>query len=216
MNFDLTQPITWSDIISASASLATFIAVIVAMVGNRNGSKQLKASLKIQEQSKNVELLELRIKIIESLKNNDQVSQVKIKLLFSEEVYQTYQKFLKAINANQQANADERKYFRLAYEQLKNPIGLPENDDIEGYLRRLAATENDVELKKFADANEVEEPIRDNDGNIVKTDIYNYEEIWQRQADTLEEMKSTKEKFFSLAEQYISDSIAPVTDKKHG
>ena len=217
MIFDLAEPITWSDIISASASIFTFVAVIVAIIGNRNGRKQLKASLKIQEQSKNVELLDQRIAMVEAIKRDDTVSPLKVRLLFSEKVYRSYLELLKAKKQEVQARFDERKYFSLAREQLQNVVNnLPGNDDLEGYLHNLIAYEADDELRKFCDANEVIDIIKDNDGVVVETLTYNYGDILQRQTDAPEKIRSTRNEFLSLAEQDIKESIAPVTDKKHG
>ncbi len=217
MIFDLTQPITWSDIISASASIFTFIAVIVAIVGNRNGSKQLKASLKIQEQSKNVELLDQRIAIVEALKRDDLVSSLKVRLLFNENVWQSYQELLAVKKQKMQARFDERKYFQLAHEQLKDTIeGLPDSYDLEGYLRHLIAYEIDDEFYKFCNSNEVVDYVKDNDGEIMETYTYNYGEILERENKMPGKIQSAREKLLSLAEQNIKDSIAPVTDEKHG
>lgn len=216
MIFDLAEPITWSDIISASASIFTFVAVIVAIIGNKNGRKQLKASLKIQEQSKNVELLDQRIAIVEAIKRDDAVSSLKVRLLFSEKVYRSYQELLEAKKQEVRARSDERKYFSLARKQLQDVVNdLPDGYDLRGYLYELAENEADDELYKFCDANEVIDYTKDNNGVVVETLTYNYGEILQRQANASEKIRKTRNEFLSLAEQDIKESIAPITNDKH-
>ena len=67
VNFDL--PIGWDEL----GVIATVLAVIVALYSNRKATKQLKSALEIQEQSKNVGLLDKRIELTEKIRSNKSV-----------------------------------------------------------------------------------------------------------------------------------------------
>lgn len=92
MNFDLGVPITWADIINTVSTLCSLSAVIVALFANFSASKALNCSLKMQEQSKNIELFDQRIGVIDSLQQDNMPSETRITLLFNydENIYMLY------------------------------------------------------------------------------------------------------------------------------
>lgn len=76
VNFDL--PIGWDEL----GVIATVLAVIVALYSNRKATKQLKSALEIQEQSKNVGLLDKRIELTEKIRSNKSVPEWTLRVLF--------------------------------------------------------------------------------------------------------------------------------------
>ena len=70
MSFDFSVPITWADIISFISTIVAFVAVIVAIAANKKASQSLNYSLKMQEQSKNIDLFEKRVAVIDEIKKN--------------------------------------------------------------------------------------------------------------------------------------------------
>ena len=88
MEFDLTIPITWEGIINIVATIVAFGAVIFAIVANCYSNKSLKFSIKIQEQSKNVELYEKRLKLYNDIKLDKPIPEIEINLLFDKDISQ--------------------------------------------------------------------------------------------------------------------------------
>lgn len=76
VNFNL--PIGWDEL----GVIATVLAVIVALYSNRKATKQLKSALEIQEQSKNVGLLDKRIELTEKIRSNKSVPEWTLRVLF--------------------------------------------------------------------------------------------------------------------------------------
>ena len=56
-----------SMIVDILGTIATVAAVIVAIVANCKASKSIKYSLRIQEQSKNIDLFEKRVSLIDEI-----------------------------------------------------------------------------------------------------------------------------------------------------
>ena len=65
-------PFGWEEL----GVVATVAAVIVALCANRGARNQLKSALGMQEQSKNVALLEQRVKIADSIQRDEQQIQM--------------------------------------------------------------------------------------------------------------------------------------------
>ena len=68
--FNFCFPIGWDEL----SAIATSIAVIVALWENRKTTVQMRNSLRAQEQSKNLMLFEKRVKIIQSVEADQEVS----------------------------------------------------------------------------------------------------------------------------------------------
>lgn len=79
---DLGLPLTWGDL----GSIATALAVIVALFANHNSNKQLQKTLQMHEQTKNIDLLNERIEIIDAIKSNHWISDLKFQILFDENI----------------------------------------------------------------------------------------------------------------------------------
>lgn len=89
-----TCPIGWNEL----GVIATVVAVVVALAANKSARKQLVKALEMQEQSKNVGLLEQRIKVVDSIQEDDLISETTVKLLFDESILNCYQKLKKSKN----------------------------------------------------------------------------------------------------------------------
>lgn len=79
---DLGLPLTWSDL----GSIATALAVIVALFANHNSNKQLQKTLQMHEQTKNIDLLDKRIEFIDAIKSDHSISDLKFQILFDENI----------------------------------------------------------------------------------------------------------------------------------
>lgn len=94
--FHFSLPIGWNEL----GVIATVAAVFVALFANRKASKQLKSALDIQEQSKNISLVDKRIALTEEIEMDSEISELAIQILFDEEIVQSYQR-LKTYNSSQ-------------------------------------------------------------------------------------------------------------------
>ena len=84
--FNLTCPIGWDElgvIVTAVSAIVSVVAVWVAICGNRKATEQLEMSSEIQEQSKNVELFDKRMGLLEKIKSEETVSEPALQILFS-------------------------------------------------------------------------------------------------------------------------------------
>ena len=75
-------------------TIATVAAVIVAIVANHKANQSIKYSLKMQEQSKNIDLFEKRVALINDIKENNTADSVVLKLLYQEDerIFESYNK----------------------------------------------------------------------------------------------------------------------------
>ena len=80
-------------------TIATVAAVIVAIVANYKANQSIKYSLKIQEQSKNIDLFEKRIAIINEIQENDTTDLISLELLYQEdkEIIESYGQLQKLV-----------------------------------------------------------------------------------------------------------------------
>lgn len=118
--FDFSLPIGWDEI----GVIATVAAVIVALAANRKAAKQLESALKMQEQSKNVGLIDKRIFLIEEIRMGREVSELSMQILFDEEIAKSYQK-LKSLSSSKE---DATRRFR----QLENAARFKNSADSVG------------------------------------------------------------------------------------
>ena len=105
---DLGLPLTWGDL----GSIATALAVIVALFANHNSNKQLQKTLQMHEQTKNIELLDERIKIINAVKSNDPISDLKFQILFDENIIELKKEWNRI-----KQEISEYKYYLGEYER---------------------------------------------------------------------------------------------------
>lgn len=84
--FKFTLPIGWDEL----GVIATVLAVIVALYANRKATQELKSALKMQEQSKNVSLLDKRIELAEKIQTGKSVSELTLQVLFNDEIFKHY------------------------------------------------------------------------------------------------------------------------------
>lgn len=86
--FHFSLPIGWDEL----GVIATVAAVFVALLANRKTSKQLKSALDIQEQSKNISLVDKRIALTEEIERDVEISELAMQILFDEEIVQSYRR----------------------------------------------------------------------------------------------------------------------------
>ena len=212
MNFDFTIPITWSDIISFLSTLAALGAVIVAVVANNKSNESLNYSLKMQEQSKNVDLYERRIDIYENIRNGKNTSDIAIKLLFDEEIVSTYEQMKSLRHMERRYETDKKHAEHFATEIIREKRlnedfareiltfqakmamqDCPENvfEEYEAYCKKYEVCHSFTGLKEDYKA-------------------YNYSECDRKQREYMSLANNEKKKLLSLIEEFIKTSISPV------
>lgn len=214
MIFDFETAVTWSDIISASASFFTMVAVIVAMIANHNSNKQLKVSLRIQEQSKNVDLLDKRIGVLNAIRSEQYVSSSTISVLFNDEIHGFYQDLFKTRQKCTSLEHDKKYYLQC----------LQDSDGEGGYVNtvkgKIADYQRDMaqpdcpestfaEYEAFCKSKAL---LLSESGLEEDRRWYNYADMEQDLNDALEHQRDLKDSLLTLIELYIKDSIAPVKE----
>jgi hypothetical protein len=93
----------------ALSSIATVVAVIVALAANRKATQQLKSALEMQEQSKNVGLFDRRVELAEKIKSGNTVPEFTLKILFNDNIYEHYQKWQNYLSEGNDAQGELEK-----------------------------------------------------------------------------------------------------------
>ena len=209
MQFDSTIPITWADIINIVSTLAALAAVAVSLVANGKASKSLRYSLKMQEQSKSIDLFDKRVAIIEEIKQNNKASRLHLELLFNKSIINEYDTMLKHFQTWRNAHHDLNIYLDLIKEYDEDRF-LSFMDEIEDAERRLE-TENSSDAEKYFEDlckkyeifyNETKEPEGEK--------IYNYNDLTAEMALTERQFNDQKKVLLDLMQRFIYESILPI------
>ena len=107
-----------SIVIDAISAAATVAAVVVALLANRKATKQLNSALEMQEQSKNVELMDRRIALTEDIQKSKSVSELELRILFDNEIFDCYKKWWNYVAEGKSATKDQ-DIFRILVMQAK-------------------------------------------------------------------------------------------------
>ena len=212
MVFNLTQPVTWSDIISAAVALFTFAAVVVAVIANHKATQQLKSALAMQEQSKNTELLSLRVSMAEQVEQDNYIPEMTIRLLFNSEIYKSYQKLCSLEQLQKEAEHDEKVYFDATEQMDADGYTIhPIKASIAEYESFMSRSDcpGDIfdKYRKFCDENEI---YWSETGLSDDRRTYNHAEISERISQASQRKRQEKAHLLMLMENYIASSIQPL------
>lgn len=214
MTFNLCKPVTWSDIISFAAAIFTLLAVIVAVFANKRASHQLKDALVMQEQSKNVQLLEKRVTLADSIQKEECVSEIAIEVLFNSEIVALYSHLKFNLDKIQQAEHEQAIFFEAS--NMRDSDGYvtnPVRAKIEEYLLYINREDYPAsiidEFKEYCSKNTCEwseSGLGDDRKNL------NYAEIWTLHNESVDAASREKDQLLTLIKKNISDSIQPVAE----
>lgn len=190
--------------------IATVAAVIVALVANKKANDSIKISIKMQEQSKNVDLFEKRVELIEILKSDNKVSEVKLQLLFDKYIIKEYDKIKKCLN-----NISDIEHDIFVYQDV-----VKTSDGEGGYtspLDEILDLEDKLERHNFPaeGVKEFEELCKKHEITYCEFDepkVYNYKEMRDRLADANKELLHEKETLTIKMQKFVKDSISPIGD----
>lgn len=205
--FRITFPIGWDEL----GVIATVLAVVVALVANKKASEQLKSALEMQEQSKNVGLLDKRVELAEAIQSEKSVSEMTLRVLFNDEIVKHYKAWKNYLTKKVYAEHD----LDIFYAEVK------ERDGAGGYttetkeqLERFIAdmSRPDCPQQIFTDYEEYcnKHVVHLPNGEDGESIPYNHSEITARISDAITHAKKERELTLQLMEKFISDSIQPV------
>lgn len=213
MIFDFTVPITWADIINVVSTFVAFVAVIVAIVANCKASKSLKYSLKMQEQSKNVDLYDKRLALYDSIKNNKNVSDVSVKLLFDKKIVKSYDEMILYRKKQREFHYDKRHAENFAKDIVREQNLDDFNSKIIEFKSKMSNPEcpDSVfdEYRTYCDKFEVEHSFS---GNEEDAKVYNYYKCEEQESKYKELADKEQTKLLELIAEFIKESISPIDD----
>ena len=201
-----------SFVVEVIGVIATVAAVIVALIANKKATDSLNLSLQMQEQSKNVDLFEKRIAIIDEIQNKWKTSERHLILLFNKEIYNAYRQMLNYSDKKLKAEQD----LYILNSNLEDMDG--EGDytspiaQLEDYERQLEEYNypND-KVKEFENLCDDYQIVHSVSGKPEDVKIYNYREISNRIAENGAKFDEQKQILLDLMQKFIEDSISPVS-----
>lgn len=205
--FKFDFPIGWDEL----GVIATVVAVIVALVANRKSSKQLKSALEMQEQSKNVGLLDRRVETAEAIQSGKSVSEITLQVLFNDEIVKHYKAWKNYLTKKVYAEHDLDRFY-AAFRESDGAGGyIPgAKDKFEQFMSDMSRPDCTQQVfddyEKYCSDHVVYLP----DGEDGKSIPYNHSEITDRISDATTKAKKEQELTLQLMEKFISDSIQPV------
>lgn len=197
----------WNEI----GTIATVAAVIVALVANNKSSKAIKMSLKIQEQSKNIDLYDKRFALYEDVKNNKNVSDVSVKLLFDKKIVKSYDEMILYRKKQREFHYDKRHAENFAKDIVREQNLDDFNSKIKEFKSKMSNPEcpDSVfdEYRTYCDKFEVEHSFSGKDEDLK---VYNYYKC-EEQEDKYKELADEKQKeLLELIAKFIKESISPI------
>jgi hypothetical protein len=210
--FNFSLPIGWNEV----ATIATVLAVLVALWANLDAKKQLKSALAMQEQSKNVELFGRRIEILKNFKNTGNLPELETRLLFGSKTERDY---LELEEYNRKLSIEDKRRERFLWlDSESNEYGTkdhPIRDRIRSFQAEIERTGGAMEVleeyKQFCEEHTLKEKYAYKD---EADDEYNFYEIEKNIQELKEEIQQKKEAIEREMEDFISRSIADIETKR--
>ena len=202
--FDFHVPIGWDEL----GVIATALAVIIALWANHQSKKQLISALQIQEQTKNIELLDKRICVIDSIENDDPVPPRMVKLLFSPIIQEEYSRWHDYRKKETEAEYDIQYYFELCRESESRVVTVETVED------RIREFESKLSLPDCPDSVDTEFREFCNNNSILPSEtgkIYDYYELNSIKGKNHELACKTKQKMLNEMEKFLEDGIRPLS-----
>lgn len=210
MIIKITFPIGWDEL----GVIATVSAVIVALVANKKSTEQLKSALEMQEQSKNVSLLDKRVELAEAIQHGKPISELTLQVLFNDEIVNHYKVWKNHLREKVYADHDLDRFFA----KVKEPDGEGGfNADVKTTLEKYMADMSKPDCpqtiiddyEEYCSKHVVYFP----DGETGTPIPYNHSEITARIGKAIESAKKEQELTLQLVEKFISDSIKQIDTK---
>ena len=203
--FNFCFPIGWNEL----SAIATSIAVIAALWGNRKTTVQMRNSLRAQEQSKNLMLFEKRVKIIQSVEADQEVSDLEIQLLFSDYIVSIY-KNLKKLKSEKDSYCSDLKTYKFLIEDVYDELGivspLPEIEKVKWIMEELEYPQDKVEeYDKLCREHEISSTFG---SESEEWRTYNYKTISDNIDNTQNSINRCRDNLVSEMSKFVQLSIA--------
>lgn len=203
--FNFCFPIGWNEL----SAIATSIAVIAALWGNRKTTVQMRNSLRAQEQSKNLMLFEKRVKIIQSVEADQEVSDLEIQLLFSDYIVSIY-KNLKKLKFEKDSYCSDLKTYKFLIEDVYDELGivspLPEIEKVKLIMEELEYPQDKVEeYVKLCREHEISSTFG---SESEEWRTYNYKTISDNIDNTQNSINRCRDNLVSEMSKFVQLSIA--------
>ena len=210
MVFRITFPIGWDEL----GVIATVLAVVVALAANKKASEQLKSALEMQEQSKNVSLLDKRVELAEAIQHGNSVSELTLQVLFNDEIVKHYRVWKKHLTEKVYADHDlDRFYAEVEESDGEGGFCTDVKSTLEKYMADMSRQECPQQViadyEDYCNKHTVYLP----DGETGTPIPYNHSEITTRIGNASESAKREQELTLQLVEKFISDSIKEIDTK---
>jgi len=204
---NLTLPIGWDEL----GVIATAFAVVVALVANRKATKELNSALEMQEQSKNVGLLDRRIELAENIQAGKPVSVLTLQVLFSNEILTHYIAWQTHLSELKQAENDMNLFFFAGrVEDDEGGYANSVRDTIHKYESDMSRPDCPQEIVNEYETYCNEHIMWIKTGETLELMPFNHSEISGRIATATESAKKEQELTLDLIKKYTSDSIRPL------
>ena len=203
--FNFVLPIGWDEL----SAFSTTAAVIVAIISNHRATKQMRLALQMQEQSKNVQLADARIAIIDKLRAKEAISETTLQILFNQHILAEYQQWKAFLSLLQGAESDKKLYFQLCREKdergnYTNPTQ-SKIEEFEIYLAKPDCPDTVYTIyQQYCNDKAIEYSPT---GFSEDRRSYNYNEISNRISEVSHQLNIIENKLYSDMEQFVTDSI---------
>ena len=203
-----------SFVVEVVGVIATVAAVIVALVANKKATDSLKLSLKIQEQSKNVDLYEKRLALFEKIKSKTNLSHhTEVNLLFNKKIIECYEYMIAYRKKQHEYNKD-----KMLSENFANEI--VREQGLEDFKTKIIEFKSKMsypdcpdsvfdEYKAYCDTFEVVHSFSGLDDDLKTYNYYKCEELEDKYRCLADEEQA---KLLDLIENFIKKSISPIDD----
>lgn len=200
-------PIGWDEI----GVIATVLAVVVALAASRKSSKQLKSALEMQEQSKNVNLLDKRVELAEAIQHGRSVSELTLQVLFNDEIVNHYKAWRNHHTEKIYADNDlDRFYAEVKIPDEAGGYYTNVKETLERYIADMSRPDCPKQVfddyEKYCGDHVVWLPY----GEDGKSIPYNHSEINTRISEANTNAEKERKLTLQLIEKFIPDSIQPV------
>lgn len=208
--FRITFPIGWDEL----GVIATVLAVVVALVANKKASEQLKSALEMQEQSKNVGLLDKRVELAEAIQSGKSVSEMTLRVLFNDEIVKHYKAWKNYLTKKVYAEHDlDRFYAEFRESDGAGGYITGAKDKFEKFMSDMSRPDCPQQVfddyEKYCSHHVIYLPY----GEDGKSIPYNHSVITNRISDAIVNAKKEQKLTLELAEKYISNSIKQIETK---
>ena len=210
--FDFSLPIGWDEL----GVIATSLAVVIALVANSQSKKQIASALEIQEQAKNIDLLDKRVSIIEKVEKNSQVPLRMIRLLFSEEIVEEFIKWCSFKTEKTNAEQEITYYWALCRD-AKEAGKTEENvrEIIQEYEDQIDSPNSpkglEDEFRQFCAQNAFN---AHKIGGASGFKMYNYYELNKKAGECQTLAEEAKKSLLNHMELYVERGLEPLSKRK--